>query len=127
MRNKVFSLLSKGILFLLLGLFLEASFAYFFAGGITLDLLHARVDLLNSLHDSRPIAFTLLFIFVYLSIAALSTPGAAVMTLASGAFSGILFGTIISCFSACVAATIAMLLVRHLFHERLNNQFKAAI
>lgn len=66
---------------------------------------------------------------IYVSATALSIPGAFVMTLATGAVFGVLWGTVIVSFASTMGATIAFLMSRYLFRglvqARLGHRLAA--
>ena len=58
-----------------------------------------------AVYEQRPVMVTLVFFAVYVAITALSLPGAAIMTLASGASFGLVWGTIVVSFASTLGAT----------------------
>lgn len=63
------------------------------------------------------------FFFFYVTVAALSLPGAAVMTLAAGALFGLVLGVIIVSFASTIGATLAFLVARFLLHDTVQAKF----
>ena len=70
-----------------------------------------------------PVLTGLIFFSFYVAVAALSLPGAAVMTLAAGALFGLLWGTIIVSFASSIGATLAFLVSRYLFRDAIQRRF----
>jgi dihydrolipoamide dehydrogenase len=60
---------------------------------------------------------------VYISVTALSLPGALVMTLAGGAIFGLLEGTIIISFASTIGATLAFLASRFILRDSVQSKF----
>lgn len=64
------------------------------------------------------------FAAIYIVMAALSLPGAAVLTLVGGAIFGLLWGTIIVSFASTIGATLAFLLARFVFRDAVQKRFR---
>ncbi|MBK5206258.1 MAG: FAD-dependent oxidoreductase [Polaromonas sp.] len=75
------------------------------------------------LFEQSPVTVLLVFFAAYVAIAALSLPGAAIMTLAAGASFGLVWGTIVVSFASTVGATLAMLAARYLFRDAIQARF----
>ena len=112
---------------LLIAALLLAAIATFFALGLnryaSLAFLKESQASLAALHAQKPLLVTLAFFTAYVAVAALSLPGAALMTLAGGASLGLLWGTVVVSLASTVGATLAMLAARHLFREALQARF----
>ncbi len=63
------------------------------------------------------------FFFVYVTVTALSIPGAAVMTLIGGALFGLVAGTVIVSFASTLGATLAFTFARFLFRDTVERRF----
>jgi len=63
----------------------------------------------------------------YVLVAALSLPGAAVMTLVGGAIFGLLPGIVIVSFASTIGATLAFLLARFLFRDAVQSRFGSTL
>jgi uncharacterized membrane protein YdjX (TVP38/TMEM64 family) len=85
-----------------------------------------RSELTNfyQLHRSLTLA---IYFGAYVLITALSLPGATVMTLAAGAFFGLLTGTILASFASTIGATLAFLASRFLFRDWVQDRFKTKL
>ena len=68
-----------------------------------------------------------IYMIVYILMAALSLPGAAVMTLAGGALFGILYGILLVSFASTIGATLAFLFSRYMFKEWVQNRFPSRL
>jgi uncharacterized membrane protein YdjX (TVP38/TMEM64 family) len=112
---------------LVLALFIVAALATFFqfhvGDWLTLDMLKARRGELAALLDQRPLAGMAIYFLLYVTIAALSIPGATVMTIAGGAVFGLLRGVILVSFASVLGATLAFLGSRYLFRNLVRNRF----
>jgi pyruvate/2-oxoglutarate dehydrogenase complex dihydrolipoamide dehydrogenase (E3) component/uncharacterized membrane protein YdjX (TVP38/TMEM64 family) len=77
-----------------------------------------------ALYYEQHTGLTLFFYFtIYVVMAALSLPGAAVMTLAGGALFGLGAGTLVVSFASSVGATLAFLFSRFLLRESVQRKF----
>ncbi len=79
---------------------------------------------LTSLYESNKIQTIVGFFIIYVLIAALSLPGAAIVTVAAGAIFGLFTGTLIVSFASSLGATIAFLASRRFFREPVEARFK---
>ena len=104
-----------------------ASIAMFFALGghrvLTFDNFKAQQSALQVYYQVHPWQTALAYFAVYVAIAGLSLPGAAVMTLFGGAVFGWLWGTVIVSFASSIGATLAFLASRFLLREWVQQKF----
>jgi len=73
----------------------------------------------------HPAAAAAGFLLAYVALAALAVPAAWFMGLAAGALFGPWLGVPLAVASAAAAATVAMLLARHLFRDRVERRWPA--
>ena len=73
-------------------------------------------------YQQHPVRVTLVFFAVYVLITALSLPGAAIMTLASGASFGLVWGTVVVSLASTLGATLAMLAARTVLRESIEKR-----
>ena len=115
----------------LLRVAIAAVFAIAIAAFFLLDLQqYFRLEVLREQRDNL-LAFTeanlalmlAAYMGVYILMAALSVPGAAVMTLAGGALFGVVTGTIAVSFASTIGATLVFLAARFLFHDTVQRRF----
>jgi pyruvate/2-oxoglutarate dehydrogenase complex dihydrolipoamide dehydrogenase (E3) component/uncharacterized membrane protein YdjX (TVP38/TMEM64 family) len=90
---------------------------------LTLDALKTQSDALSTAVAANPWQAAGLFFLAYVLVAALSIPGAAVMTLAAGALFGLLEGTVLVSFASSIGATLAFLVARFGFRDALRARF----
>ena len=93
----------------------------------TLDTLKARRGELSALLEQRPLPLMLGYFFLYVTMAALSIPGAAVLTLAGGAVFGFLRGVVLVSFASVLGAVLAFLGSRYLFRDWVRRRFARQI
>ncbi len=89
----------------------------------TLEQVKSRQADLQAALQARPLLFSASFFAVYVAVAGLSLPGAALMTLLAGALFGLLWGTVLVSFASCIGATLAFLASRYLFRESIQARF----
>lgn len=105
----------------LIGLF----FAFDLGRYVSLEELRAQQSAIVAFRDENMLEAALTFLLIYIAVTALSLPGAAVMTLAGGAFFGLFWGTVLVSVASTIGATLAFLLARLLFRDAVQNRFGA--
>lgn len=90
---------------------------------LSLDELRERREQLRQLTEEHLGLMLLGYVLAYILVAALSIPGAAIMTLAGGALFGILLGSIAASVASTAGATTCFLAARFLFREPLQQRF----
>ena len=90
---------------------------------LTLDFFHQQQDALQSRVDANLAGAIAAYFLLYISVAALNIPGAAVMTLVAGALFGLLVGTVVVSFASSIGATLAFLLSRFLLRDYVERRF----
>ena len=70
-----------------------------------------------------PATVILSFSAVYVVVTALSLPGAVILTLAAGAWFGLVLGTIVVSFASTIGATLAMLSARYLLRDWVQKRW----
>ena len=94
---------------------------------LTLEYLRSSRSLFLEYYQENPLLTIALYMLVYIGSTAFSLPGAAVLTIAAGAFFGTLWGTVIVSFSSTIGATCAMLISRTLLREYIQNRFREQV
>ena len=99
----------------------------FFALGlhryVNLEFFQAQRALLLGFYDDHPVLTIVVFLVGYIAMAALSIPGATIVTLAAGAVFGLPLGLVLVSFASSIGATLACLLARYLFRDAVQNRF----
>ena len=65
----------------------------------------------------------LVYFLVYVAATSLSLPGAAVLTIAGGAFFGLLTGTLVVSFASAIGATVACFVSRFVLRDWVQGKF----
>ena len=110
----------------LVALVVVLAWAFFAAGGpkwLTLEGLKSGLDQLAAWKSTSPVFLGLGFGAVYVLVAALSLPGAVILTLAAGAIFGLLWGTLIASFASTLGATLAFWSARYLMRDWVQERF----
>jgi pyruvate/2-oxoglutarate dehydrogenase complex dihydrolipoamide dehydrogenase (E3) component/uncharacterized membrane protein YdjX (TVP38/TMEM64 family) len=89
---------------------------------LTIDHLKASRDALAGAYRSQPLQTLLSFFGVYVAAAALSIPGAAILTLAAGAMFGLWVGLLVVSFASSLGALLAFLVARHLLRDLVQSR-----
>ena len=90
---------------------------------LTLDNLKTRQADIEAYRIARPFYTAFVFCSIYILFAALSIPGATLLTIAAGAIFGLLQGTALVSFSSTIGATLAFLISRYLFKDTVKQKF----
>lgn len=90
---------------------------------LSLDYLKAQQSAFASYYAENPALTIGAFMAVYIVSTALSLPGATILTLAAGAFFGVVAGTIIVSFASTIGATCAFLVARFLLRDSVQQKF----
>jgi uncharacterized membrane protein YdjX (TVP38/TMEM64 family) len=122
-QGKNRKIINKAVMFglILLGI---ATFRYFDLGQfLTLAYIKASQEKFHALYLSHQFIFIAAYMGIYIAVAALSLPGAAVLTLAGGGLFGLTIGTIAVSFASTIGATLACFISRVLLREWVQNKF----
>lgn len=121
-EKKIFVLLA--LLIILAGLFISFRESILdLMAQLNLSSLKNNYSTLATYFTEHPIRSGLIYVSVYIAIAALSLPGAALLTVAGGALFGVLWGTILVSFASTIGATAAFLLTRYFFRNYVRTKF----
>lgn len=102
-----------------------AFFAFDLGRFFNLEYLKTQQASLDAYYQSRPWTTTVGFFFLYVLVAALSLPGAAILTLAAGAIFGLFKGLLVASFASTIGATLAFLASRFLLRDAIETRFGA--
>ncbi len=89
----------------------------------TLDYFKSQREAIDAYYNVNPARLALIFFFIYVAVAALSLPGAALMTLAAGAIFGLGVGLLLASFASSIGATLAFLASRFVLHDSVQRKF----
>lgn len=103
---------------------------FFYGGGgqwLTFAALKTQLAHIQSWRESHPLLLMAVFFLLYVAVAALSLPGAAVMTLAAGALFGLAWGSVLVSFASSIGALLAFLVARYLLRDPIEARFSARL
>lgn len=89
-----------------------------------LAMLRDQRSVLAGWIEARPTTAMALYFGLYVLVAALSIPGAAVLTLAGGALFGLTKGVVLVSFASTLGATCAFLISRYLLQDAVAQRFE---
>ncbi len=90
---------------------------------LTLDYIKNQQASIEVWKSENPLLAVASFAAIYITVAALSIPGAAILTLTGGAIFGLLWGTVIVSFASSIGATLAFLVARLLLKDWVQQRF----
>ena len=96
-------------------------------GDLTLETLKRERDVLLAAVQDRYLLSVAAYISLYILMAALSIPGAAIMTLAGGYLFGVLPATLYVAVGATTGATLAFLVSRYLLGSWLQTRYSSQL
>ncbi|PKH02672.1 pyridine nucleotide-disulfide oxidoreductase [Psychromonas sp. MB-3u-54] len=102
---------------------IAAFFAFDLGQFLSLENIKASQADIAQWQTNNPFVAALSFFAVYIAVTALSLPGAAVMTIAAGAFLGLFWGVVIVSFASSIGATLAFLMSRFVLRDSIQNKF----
>ncbi len=89
---------------------------------LSLDMLKAKQGQLQALYAAQPMLVIGSYFALYVLIAALSLPGAALMTLAGGGIFGLPLGLLLVSFASTIGATFAFLATRYFLRDAVQRK-----
>jgi pyruvate/2-oxoglutarate dehydrogenase complex dihydrolipoamide dehydrogenase (E3) component/uncharacterized membrane protein YdjX (TVP38/TMEM64 family) len=113
----------RWILIGLLALLVVLFYAFELHRYFSLSVLKDSHDVLQQAYEVEPLYIILLFSLTYIVMAALSLPGAAVMSLAGGAMFGLWIGVPVVLISATLGATLAFWAARYVLRDTVQRRF----
>ena len=90
---------------------------------MSLEFFRAQGAQLEKYHQAYPVKSAALFVATYITVTALSLPGAALLTLVGGATFGLVVGTVLVSFASTAGATLAFLVARFLLRDWVQSRF----
>jgi dihydrolipoamide dehydrogenase len=114
---------SKVLIVLAIATLVIVFFGFDLGRYLTFDYLKSRQLELETYYADHQLLTMAIYSAVYVLVAALSLPGAAVMTLAGGAIFGFWIGLLLVSFASTIGATLAFLVARFLLRDYVKRRF----
>ena len=118
---------NKLLLLAALAVAVVAFFALDLGRFFSLDYIKGAQADFAALYAQKPWLVISSFFAAYVAVAALSLPGAAILTLLAGAIFGLVAGTVIVSFASSIGATLAMLFARYVLRDSVKARFGARL
>jgi pyruvate/2-oxoglutarate dehydrogenase complex dihydrolipoamide dehydrogenase (E3) component/uncharacterized membrane protein YdjX (TVP38/TMEM64 family) len=115
--------MKKALLALVILAAIVAFVAFDAARFFTLDFLKQTQGSLASWRSGAPWLVAGAYFVLYVAMAALSLPGAAIMTVAGGAIFGLVEGTLLVSFASSIGATLAFATSRYVLRDSVQRRF----
>ncbi len=90
---------------------------------LSFESIKERQAEFQALYAQKPMLVACSFFLLYVVVAALSLPGAALLTLLGGALFGLYKGLLLVSFASSIGATLSFLASRFLFQDFVKNKF----
>ncbi|MDD9894854.1 MAG: FAD-dependent oxidoreductase [Gammaproteobacteria bacterium] len=90
---------------------------------LTLEYAQSQLGAILDYKDQNFTSAAFLYFIIYVMVAALSIPGAAILTLIGGAIFGLGWGLLIASFASSIGATLAFLVSRTLLRDWVQSRF----
>jgi uncharacterized membrane protein YdjX (TVP38/TMEM64 family) len=117
-KAKIQVSLLVGILILIVSFFI-----FDFDAVLSFENLKQLRSQLEHYQSTSPIITVIFFFLIYVTGTGLSLPVAGILTIASGAIFGLLWGTVIVSIAGTLGATIAFLISRYLFRDYVQDRY----
>ncbi len=114
---------SHSLIILAIAAVATAFFAFDVSQYLTLAQLKAQQGALDMQVAANPVTSALIYGVIYVLVAALSLPGAVILTLAGGALFGLGWGLLLVSFASTIGATLAFLISRTLLRDAVLKRF----
>jgi dihydrolipoamide dehydrogenase len=102
---------------------IAAFFVFDLGRFLSLDFFQQQRAALDATYAANPATTIAAFFALYVAVAALSVPGAAVLTLAGGALFGFWVGLVLVSFASSIGATLAFLASRLVLRDWVQSKF----
>ena len=113
----------KIIILAVIAVLIAAFFAFDLGQYLSLSFIKSKQADIATYYAANAAQTSAIFFLAYVAVAALSLPGAAIMTLVAGAIFGVVTGTVIVSFASSIGATLAFLAARLVLRDSIESKF----
>lgn len=106
---------------------IAAYFVFDLGQFLALAYVQSQLSTIQQYANENFVSAASIYFLAYITVTALSIPGAAVVTLVGGAIFGLLWGTIIVSFASTIGATLAFLTSRLLLKDWVQQKFSSSL
>ncbi|MGJ8688491.1 MAG: FAD-dependent oxidoreductase [Gammaproteobacteria bacterium] len=117
----------KIVLAALIAAAIAAYFIFDLGQFLTLAYVQSQLSTIQQYANENFVSAASIYFLAYITVTALSIPGAAVVTLVGGAIFGLLWGTVIVSFASTIGATLAFLTSRLLLKDWVQQKFSSSL
>lgn len=114
---------TRAFILILIAAALTSYFVFDLGQFLTLEYAQSQISTIQEFRDENFSLTALAYFLLYVSVTALSIPGALIVTLIGGAIFGLLWGTLIVSFASSIGATLAFLVSRTLLRDWVESRF----
>ena len=115
---------ARGLVILLVLALVAAFFVFDLHQYLTLDYLKSQREAFLAFYAENRWMTLAAYFVMYITVTALSLPGATVMTLAGGAVFGLATGLVVISFASSIGATLAFVIARFVLRDTVQNKFQ---
>ncbi|MGI9227585.1 MAG: VTT domain-containing protein, partial [Gammaproteobacteria bacterium] len=115
--------MKKILILLLIVLLIVGFFIFDLQQYFDFAYVKSKQQLITDYFHLHPLKTALIFFFIYIAVAALSLPGAGILSILAGAIFGLVLGVLIVLPAATIGATIAFWFSRYVFRDFVQNRF----
>ncbi len=115
--------MKKIVIILALVALVAAYFVFDLGQYLSIERIKEEAASIDAFYQENPALVIGVFFLVYVAVTAASLPGAAIMTVAAGAFFGLVVGTIVVSFASTLGATLAFLASRYVLRDTIEARF----
>ena len=113
---------TRAALLLAVAAAIAAFFVFDLGRFLSLEFFAAQREAIAAFEAANPLLAAAAFFLLYVAVAALSLPGAALLTLAAGAVFGLAQGFVLVSFASSLGAACAFLIARYLLRDLVRRQ-----
>ena len=114
---------TRAALLLAVAAAIAAFFVFDLGRFLSLEFFAAQREAIAAFEAANPLLAAAAFFLLYVAVAALSLPGAALLTLAAGAVFGLAQGFVLVSFASSLGAACAFLIARYLLRDLVRRRF----